>query len=239
MELGQLNTKQLIALWYGGLLGCSVLGVFGFSEGSVVATVSAILFQTVLIAFLLGDHPKANTKRVYRWSFGLPAGLAMLAGLAFGLIHFLGEQGQTGGSDSATFGSSASSTGYPDVGFLRAVSNQIDTAHFSRGADSDYPAELFSMIIYRRPNARSGSSSCIGVRGTLYNHGSEVIEAVGIRVTVQDTLGNLLADPALGETLVTVAPGEKQTFDASVGAPCMMGVNRQYQVSLSNLELRE
>lgn len=227
MGLDQFNTKQLIALWYGGLLACLLLGMFALAENSVAAAVLAILLLTGLAVYLLGEHPNAEETRVYRWSFGLSAGLTILAGLTLGFLAIIksGEQPRF--------------SIYPYYPLRNLDSLNVTTPQVK----IEYPIEFSRAIVYRRPSGDTSEATrrdtrCVEIRGNFTNESQRVLEGLRFEVTIQDTLGNLLSDPQPGWSILTAAPGEKRDFRVVAPLPCMTGPNRQYRVSLTKVRLR-
>ncbi len=54
---GDINTAQIVALWYGVLLADAVLAASGAWLTAIAATTAALIYS-------LGDHPRASHKRV-------------------------------------------------------------------------------------------------------------------------------------------------------------------------------
>ena len=233
MTPNQLNTKQLIALWYGGLLAVLVLSGFAFLGGNWLPGVLATLVLTALVVILLGDHPNAETGRVYKWTFALTAGLLLLAGLGLGVGLYLNQPGQEPRSAAPISSDSEASISRA----VQEASTPIMEVTISP-SEVSYPAQLSGVTLSQDVGV-IGGEKCEALTGNVSNEGDGVIKGIRLRVFVQDTLGNHLADPTSDYAPVTLAPGETQSVEAHPDIACMSGPNRQYFVTLTHVQLRE
>lgn len=225
-----MNVKQALTVWYGGL------AVAGLSAGHALtadgldrwlAGVTAIVVVVGLITAILSDWIRPYRKQFLWGAFGPPAIVVLGMGL-----WLIGRE-VVGPSDGLEPGRTETASTY---------SNQDPTLtgfDIAKRAEKQVPTDSLSLVEVQfgaidttEPCTIPEPADCITVSVTAQNRLSQPIDSFVFSLSLRDSLGNTLAEPAPGELELLIAPGEEQSGSLLFRMPYMEDPNRIYEPSL-------
>jgi len=81
-----MNTKQMVVLWYAGLLLTAILLLKGLEDRALWAGVSAIILMSAILIYTLRPHPQVKKSRLALWVLA-PFLLLAVVGAAYMVYH--------------------------------------------------------------------------------------------------------------------------------------------------------